>query len=372
MEDAESNHENYGPENDIVTIEMSEIRQPTELGRNEAEGTMISPVSPLVSPVVEGQEQSFSMVLTSENKMKNMKPGGSSANQGPKAPMKRVELCISDKVKVIEAASTGRSQRQLAKQFGISKTQVQCLLKRKEEILGYYREGFESWRKRAKLGRNSFEELNERVLEWYKQQTELSDQAITGPMIQAKAMSLTREFGLENVFKASNGWLEKFKRRFDLPRKNNDKNLNKDFYTHEGVTMVQINGNCTPKDEHHGEEVSLEDTPNQQNGDDNEPHMNLIGHHDPQIQMTQPYSMFHRPCPIIAPPRHAVPMPINAPTNTQDANAKQHNEKLKINTIKDALLHTAALKEFAVEKGSVTLIGLMTAMEHELQRENNT
>ena len=52
---------------------------------------------------------------------------------------KRNELTLADKVRLLKA-SDGRSQRSLAAEFGIGKTQVQSILKRKAEYMTAYEE----------------------------------------------------------------------------------------------------------------------------------------------------------------------------------------------------------------------------------------
>ena len=47
---------------------------------------------------------------------------------------KRKELCVKEKIDFINV-SDGKSQRQLADLFGIGKTQVQAILKRKAQFL---------------------------------------------------------------------------------------------------------------------------------------------------------------------------------------------------------------------------------------------
>eukprot|EP00794_Sanderia_malayensis_P008962 gene8962-9918_t len=405
MDESSEFTQNCGPEQDILTIEMSEIRQPEDQQNEDNETTAITRESTLVTDEQE-QAEILPMVLIPEvNKIAGQgdiiqQDEGEDENtpqqKQHKSYIKRVELCIADKVKVIEAASTGRSQRQLAKQFGISKTQVQCLLKRREEILGYYKDGLGSWRKRARLRRTS-EDINERVLLWYKQQVEQSNRLITGPMIQAKAISITRELGLQDVFKASNGWLESFKRRYDLPRKSN-------FYQ-EGVTMVRINpsssnGRGTTQAEesqqqqqqlhhrqHREDDVELSENGRQSNEQtEGEPQQinnnnvysmqnNMSAKQEQSLHITPSYSMAHIPYPIVytqqrppvsmPPPNNGVVM-VNKGFSTPSTSAQVH----KIDSVGEAFKYISALKEFSVERGSVTLIGLMTAMEHELQREN--
>ena len=50
------------------------------------------------------------------------------------ATQKRTELSIKEKVELLKN-SAGKSSRQLAEKYGVGRTQVQNLMKRKREIL---------------------------------------------------------------------------------------------------------------------------------------------------------------------------------------------------------------------------------------------
>ena len=323
----------------------------------------------------------------------------------PKPAYKRVELCIMDKVRVIAAGSTGLSQRQIAKQFGISKTQVQTLLKRKEEIMRCYNEGHQGWRKRAntKFRRHSFEDINELVSKWYSEQTNKGE--ITGPMLKEKAMEISVELGLGEEFKASNGWLECLKRRYDIQtvsRKNGRDPTN------ESATMVPMKRNqdqsgqecetendCSRKrnKEPTGERaigVSQEEV-NEPRLEEGEPTIHAVFSMQPPrpvIRTMHPEPVVHSVHPVLLPSTHIYqrqPTPVSNTQNIRQAYpyqplannletlaeivGQEATIRMQIKSYSEALRFANALKTFAVDMGSVTLIGLMTAMEHELQRE---
>ena len=363
--DMEGNNDlgqHYRPDKEIITIQMDNISQNKEEGENRE-------IELIESPVEETQ-QTFSIDFSTAHDNPVVK-----TEEKTFKPYKRVELCLADKVKVINASATGQSQRQLAKQFGISKTQVQCLLKRKEEILQCYKEGLATWRKRTKGRRNSFEEVSDMVWQWYKAECELTNEPVTGPMIQAKAMAVTQELGLYDEFKASNGWLEGFKRRYGLFRKRK----RDASFEQQAVTMVHMDSDprLSPDQEHPGGHSFTMDRPTMHP----EIGQNESQIHDaysiqccPTVHPVQPIPVFtqyggplHKTSPL--PQRPSVPI---APRHVLSQGNNQPSRsvaKLQIKTFCEALRFTSALKEFAVDKGSVTLIGLMTAMEHELQRE---
>ena len=62
------------------------------------------------------------------------------------------ELLIKEKVMVIKQNESERkSQRKLAKIFGVSKTQIQNTLKRKVDVLAAYEDNLPNDRKRVKI-----------------------------------------------------------------------------------------------------------------------------------------------------------------------------------------------------------------------------
>ena len=310
--------------------------------------------------------------------------------QKPSRAYKRVELCVMDKVRVIAAGNAGLSQRQVAKQFGISKTQVQTLLKRKDEIMRCYNEGHQGWRKRTKFRRHSFEDINRLVSLWYAKQED--KEKITGTVLKQKAMEFSVELGLGEEFKASNGWLDSFKRRYDIrtvvSRKNSHKLIN------ESATMVamELNQGCATAemtdngDEDRDKEKNIEEgisAENKETQDASQERVNPKIHN--VFSMQPPHPVIRSIHPVLVPSSQVLQQQSGSqniratyPYPRIDNNLQALAEivgheatiQIQIKSYSEALQFAHALKAFAVEMGSVTLIGLMTAMQHELQRES--
>ncbi|XP_051166595.1 jerky protein homolog-like [Leptopilina boulardi] len=62
-----------------------------------------------------------------------------------------------------------------------------------------------------KLRKPKFDDLDQAMLTWFHQQR-ANNIPISGPIAKAKASSFAEELGIED-FKASEGWLDKFKQR---------------------------------------------------------------------------------------------------------------------------------------------------------------
>ena len=81
------------------------------------------------------------------------------------------ELSIKEKVLVIkQKESEGKSQRELAKIFGVSKTQIQSMLKRKADVLAAYEDNLPNDRKRIKTFQFE-EDIDLLTFRWFQRAT---------------------------------------------------------------------------------------------------------------------------------------------------------------------------------------------------------
>ena len=113
------------------------------------------------------------------------------------------ELSIKEKVMVIQQKeSEGKSQRELAKIFGVSKTQIQNTHKRKADVLTAYDDNLPNDRKRVRIFQFE-EDIDSLTFRWFQRARSLN-LPISGPLIQEKALSFAK-FLKKDGFKASNG-----------------------------------------------------------------------------------------------------------------------------------------------------------------------
>lgn len=129
----------------------------------------------------------------------------------------RTTLTLEEKVKVIEAFLDGKSQRQIAHMYGIGKTQVSGIIKRREEILTIYRDSLLRGEKLTmkRQRKSEYALLNQHLIQWYRHMTVVAGVKITTGMLRAKALQIAPELGYHD-FKASNGWLATFKANNNL------------------------------------------------------------------------------------------------------------------------------------------------------------
>jgi predicted DNA-binding protein YlxM (UPF0122 family) len=133
--------------------------------------------------------------------------------QGGKRPNK--VLTVRKKLEVVEAVERDKkSYSFVAKQFEISKSSVGTIIKRKNELLEYKKQNRNLEYK--KICMNPFsEELDQRVWKWFAD-ARVQNILIHGEAIQAKALEVATILNPEMGFQASDGWLEKFKRRHNI------------------------------------------------------------------------------------------------------------------------------------------------------------
>lgn len=105
---------------------------------------------------------------------------------------KRVELSLSEKIDIIKN-SDGRSCRQLADQYGIGRTQVSTILRRKDELMNAFEENAPAAKRRISTP-CQYSDLDQLTWEWFKRARALRI-PLSGPSVQEKAISFAASLG---------------------------------------------------------------------------------------------------------------------------------------------------------------------------------
>ena len=135
----------------------------------------------------------------------------------------RKHLTLKEKVEVIRKSDTNPKMtlRELGECFSCGKTQILGILKAKEEILALYEENrsdtLQLTTKRAR--KSEFSEVNESLYEWYLLATSKNIYP-NGPQLSEKAKEIAIKLKKEG-FNASEGWLDKWKKRYNIKKKSN-------------------------------------------------------------------------------------------------------------------------------------------------------
>ncbi|UYV61611.1 TIGD4 [Cordylochernes scorpioides] len=127
---------------------------------------------------------------------------------------KRKSLSIVEKVALLKEVESGIRKKDIALKYGIPPSTVSTIIKSREFIIKAF-EDYAPDRKRFKTGH--FENVDEAVLQWIKIVRD-KNIPISGPLIKKKALEFANRLG-ETEFKASSGWLEKFRKRHGLKEK---------------------------------------------------------------------------------------------------------------------------------------------------------
>lgn len=131
---------------------------------------------------------------------------------------KRRSLTLAEKIdilKFVEEHPIGI--RAVAEEFNIEKTQVRDIIKNKKYLSQTFAEEGSTNSKR-KLPKSDREMIDMVIFQWYLN-ARMNKLVTSGRVLKGKALELASIVGLNN-FKASNGWLQKFKERHDIHYRN--------------------------------------------------------------------------------------------------------------------------------------------------------
>ena len=131
------------------------------------------------------------------------------------AKRKRKELTLQEKVEVIDFKNKNPATalRQIANKFQCGKTQIQSILRDQQNLLDKSTASGNATSKRTRTCR--FQDIDLAMLEWFRK-ARSKNIPVSGPILQQKACAVAAQMGMGQEFKASNGWLEKFKIRYNI------------------------------------------------------------------------------------------------------------------------------------------------------------
>lgn len=126
---------------------------------------------------------------------------------------KRKNREFDEKLLIIQEVDKKTPRSDICKRFNLAKSSLSAILKDREKIYDALASGnFSPKTKRMRTAK--FEDIEILVFEWH-QRVRSSSVAISGDMIKEKALSIAQDFEISE-FKASEGWLSKFLKRFNL------------------------------------------------------------------------------------------------------------------------------------------------------------
>ena len=124
-------------------------------------------------------------------------------------------LTLNEKVQVIQAVDNVQSYRSVAVKFKCGKSQVQCIMMDKSNIMRLYSEGLNANVKYLATRCMQYPEVDEQTWEFFCL-TWSKSIPVTSSMLQAKALEIAIKLGVDNKFQASNSWLDSFSSRHQI------------------------------------------------------------------------------------------------------------------------------------------------------------
>ncbi|XP_065284391.1 tigger transposable element-derived protein 6-like [Dermacentor albipictus] len=125
---------------------------------------------------------------------------------------KRKTLSLEQKAQIIAQAESGRKKAAIAEDFGIPASSLSTILGSKDSVRMALASGTSS--KHKKVTRPLHEELDKAVHAWFVE-ARASNVPLSGSIVQQKALNYACLLGIDD-FKASIGWLNRFKARHNI------------------------------------------------------------------------------------------------------------------------------------------------------------
>ncbi|CAF2002117.1 unnamed protein product [Rotaria magnacalcarata] len=152
----------------------------------------------------------------------------------------------------------GLSHRDLRDKFQVSIGAVSNILKRKHEYMSDYETNLNRNVKR-KVNQDFRQIINDSVYEWFIAQR-AKKIPVSGPILQEYARKIAQEIDGSSGFKASNGWLERFRNRYNVRFRiisGEAGNVNNDTIEDWKTRLTKILENSDPVDVYNCDETGL-------------------------------------------------------------------------------------------------------------------
>ena len=184
------------------------------------------------------------------------KPGAKKASA--KKSSRRV-LSLEEKYKVLKAINSGKKQAEVAQRFDppLSQSTVATIVRSKKEIISAYEAGLYK-DKRKRMKQPSYPDVEKALAEWFKKVRSINV-PVNGPLLAEKARYFAEQLGYEN-FKASNGFLDRFKERQGITGQNvcgEEKSVDSSVVDTWAERLPDICRSYEPRDRYNADETGL-------------------------------------------------------------------------------------------------------------------
>lgn len=133
------------------------------------------------------------------------------------AKRKKTTLSLSQKAEIIQKLERGVVAKRIAADYGVSESAISYIKSQKSKIVEAVKSTSHDVRKKT-LHKAENDDMEVKLHKWFELQRS-KNCPISADLIKAKAKVIFKELNPtkdENAFSASNGWFEKFKRRFGI------------------------------------------------------------------------------------------------------------------------------------------------------------
>ena len=122
-------------------------------------------------------------------------------------------LSVYNKLEVLKRLDNGETAKMLAEEFKVGTSTISDWKKNRNKLEEFAKSSSEEAIKNRKTTKTSkLDDLDKAVYIWFCQER-LRGSPITGPMVQEKAKEMNEKLNLDEEFSASQGWLDRWKKR---------------------------------------------------------------------------------------------------------------------------------------------------------------
>ena len=119
---------------------------------------------------------------------------------------------IKDKYQALKEVGEGKSKLQVAAKYGIPKNTLSTWIKNKDKIFEAAKKVMNTKHQRLRAG--SYEKLDQAIFKWLLT-VRSRDVAVSALILKTKAIDFAEKMSIEN-FHASDGWLDRWKKRYNV------------------------------------------------------------------------------------------------------------------------------------------------------------
>lgn len=128
---------------------------------------------------------------------------------------KRTVIGIEEKLKAIRRVEAGETIKAVARDYGVGEVTVGDWKRNRTKIEQWCINQASSSSGRKSMKTGDYEKVNGALFMWFNQQRS-KGVPLSGPILQQKALMISRQFPEADQFTASSGWLDRWKKRYGV------------------------------------------------------------------------------------------------------------------------------------------------------------